>query len=238
MPPSRAFTSEEVNRILRAAPPPRDLAMLTTLATTGLRISEVLKLTWDSVCDVQGQVRPYMIAPVSKSRKHNQTRLIPTAQALIRPMMQLRAAHPDLQPCAYLFRTPGPGNYPITARQASRILHSVTDPLAIPPGYGTHSFRKWLAQEIYRRSEHDLTLVQVALGHKNPASTLYYLSVDSQKLRWAWAGALSHATGQGFISAPKTIRQQPELPLSCEPSHIASTIQSVLKKLHLKGAPQ
>lgn len=237
MPPSRPFTASEVNAILRAAEPPRDLCLLVTLACTGLRISEVLKLTWDSTCDVAGQVRPFLIAPCHKSRKLNKTRLIPTALAIVRPILQLRAAHPDLQPSAYMFRSPGPGNYPLTCRHASRILHHVTDALDLQPGYGTHSFRKWLAQEIYRRTDHDLRLVQVALGHTNPASTLYYLSTDSQKLRIAWNGMLTNATGQGFI--PSGLPHQKQLPLKVtrEPSSLTDTLRGVMRRLHLKGQP-
>ena len=200
----RPFSPAEVLKICAEARPPRDRALFLLLSQTGLRISEALLLTVGSIWRDDGHPRPLITAPCHKRRNGPGTRQVPLPRVCLQDLDCLRRKIPEAHSKSYLFRRPGPGNEPITTRHALRLLDGYCRILDLPPGYGSHSFRKFFANEIYQRSGKDISMAQFALGHRNPTSTIYYLSMDGHALRKAWnemcldlfgAPLMDHAAG-------------------------------------------
>lgn len=202
--PARPFDDLELLRLLHEQPCGRDRALWFLLATTGLRVNEALALTVGDVFSADAQPLAYITAPVSKRRKGPAKRLIPLAACCCPDLIETHATLPDPSPTSHLFRRPGLGNYHITPRHASRLLYHACRAQGFRPGISTHSFRKWIARKLYMASGKDIVLVQMALGHRSPNSTIFYLSPDSQRLRHCWNSVLVSTFGLGFRDSVDT----------------------------------
>lgn len=80
---------------------------------------------------------------------------------------------------------------PITERQVQRQLKNVVDYLGYSDTIGTHSFRKMFATKIYTENNYNVRLVQEILQHSSTAITQRYLSISSEDVETALAGAVN-----------------------------------------------
>lgn len=195
---ARPFETLELLKLLKQTPPGRERLLYLFLSSAGLRINEVLDLQWGAVLDAADRPLAYISAPLSKRRSGPLKRLIPLAQVCIPYLMDMYHDAEFPAPSEFIFRSPGERLRPICVRHASRLLRNRLKSLEFKPGLSTHSFRKWLARQIYISSGRDISMVQIVLGHKSPASTMFYLSPDSRRLRHCWSHVLTSAFGVGF----------------------------------------
>ena len=82
----------------------------------------------------------------------------------------------------YLFPSPHGGH--ITYRTALRMAHKHLDAAGLDPSnLATHSFRKTLAEKVYKAVGNDLIALQYALHHKNISSTSSYIKPNKEKVQ-------------------------------------------------------
>ena len=242
MPCARPFQTLELLKLLKDTPPGRERLLYFFLSSCGLRINEVLNLAWGDVLDAARRPKAYITAPLSKRRSGPLKRLIPLCAAVIPDLMNHfeDSGLPGFD--EFIFRRPGLSHAPITTRHASRLLFHRVRVMEFPAGLSTHSFRKWLAHQIYIASGKDISMVQIVLGHRSPASTMFYLSPDSRRLRHCWNYVLTSAFGAGFqqsvdVSADTDFQlvipeHLPQMPVEKEDfHHVGSLLGSITNRV-------
>jgi integrase/recombinase XerD len=177
----KTLTEAEVDALL-AAPPTddargqRDRAMLEVLYATGLRVTELVTLTPQSVSLVQGVVRVV--------GKGNKERLVPLGEeAVVWLDRYLGAARPDIlqgRLCGYLFPT---SRSCCMTRQAFWLLiKRYALEAGISKTLSPHTLRHAFATHLLNHGA-DLRVVQMLLGHSDLSTTQIYTHVARERLK-------------------------------------------------------
>ena len=165
------LTSEEVARLLEAAPGPKYKAALSVAYGAGLRVSEVANLR---VSDIDSK-RMVIHVEQGKGRKDRNGMLSPRLLQLLREWWLV--GHPT----TWLF----PGRdplLPITPRQLHRVVGETADAVGIEKRVSPHTLRHSFATHLLEQGV-DIRLIQVALGHSKLDTTARYAHVASKVLR-------------------------------------------------------
>lgn len=172
----RPLTDNEVERIIDQLSSHRDKCLFILGIRTGLRISELLKLT---VRDVAGVER--LVVPKRLTKGKVATRSIVLHEQARMALIAYLKASEHLTPTDPLFPSLKRLNgllAPISIVQAYRILKHAMNSVGALGATGTHSMRKTFANRVYNKLEKDLLKTKMALGHKSIDSTISYLSFD------------------------------------------------------------
>lgn len=151
----------------------RDAAVLTLLYGCGLRISEALGLTADSLLDPAART----LRVIGKGGK---TRLVPLLPAAWQAVADYRRLCPyALPPDGPLFRgARGARLDPAIVQRAMRRLRSA---FALPETATPHALRHSFATHLLGRGG-DLRTIQELLGHASLSTTQIYTGVDTARL--------------------------------------------------------
>lgn len=161
------LSQEEVQRILGATSGIRERAILTTIYSTGLRISELTNLR---VEDLDGK-RMLIRVHAGKGRKD---RLVPFPE-LLRKL--LREYYRQYKPSEWLF--PGKTNTERISNVAVSTIWKESKARAhIQRGKGVHTLRHCFATHLLEVGL-DLRTLQVLLGHRSIMTTAQYLKVTN-----------------------------------------------------------
>ena len=155
----------ELERFLKSPEEPRDRAILETLFSTGLRVSELISLKRDEVDLERGE-----FSVRGKGSKVRVVFLSDTAKAAIKIYLDNRV---DVEPALF----------PMTVRTVQRIVHKY----AIKAGIigkkvSPHSLRHSYATDLLRNGA-DIRSVQAMLGHASVTTTQIYTHVTDKQLR-------------------------------------------------------
>ena len=177
----KTLTEAEVEALLRAPQTDeprghRDRAMLEVLYATGLRVTELVTLTPQSVSLVQGVVRV-----IGKGHKE---RLVPLGEEAVDWLQTyVREARPEIlhgRVCDYLFPT---ARSCCMTRQAFWLL---IKRYALEAGIGKtlspHTLRHAFATHLLNHGA-DLRVVQMLLGHSDLSTTQIYTHVARERLK-------------------------------------------------------
>lgn len=148
----------------------RDYLLFVLGINSGLRISDLLKLT---VEDVQGQER--ISIREQKTGKSKDFPLSETCKKAINEYLKTTGLTDS-----YLF-TSRKGNKPITRVQAYRILNEAAQYVGIKEAVGTHTLRKTFGYHAYQNGV-DITRIQKLLNHSAPSVTLAYIGITKEEL--------------------------------------------------------
>jgi integrase len=167
----RFLTEEEMGRLLDAAEG-RDRVLIAVCLFGGLRISEVLGLTWDDVDFATGHLR----VRHQLNRKGQRVRLKTAAaqrdvvmmDALAALLRRHRLASPFSQPSDPVFSTSS--GRPASARNAERTMSRLRREVDLQK-VTLHSLRHTFASLLIAQ-KHDPVFVADQLGHSNPSITL------------------------------------------------------------------
>jgi len=179
------LTTEQVSRLLAqpAISHPRglrDRAILETLFSTGLRVSELVKLNRDQI-----DLKRREFGVVGKGGRARVVFLSSSAAKWIGRYLAMRT-----DPWKPLFiRLPGK-NPPVvdeekmrlTARSIQRIVKKYVRKAKLPIDATTHTLRHSFATDLLMAGA-DIRSVQEMLGHKNIATTQIYTHVTNRQLR-------------------------------------------------------
>lgn len=144
--------------------------ILTTMANLGLRIIDTIHM---KLADIVLENGRYHLDIVEQKTGKRRTFTVP-AEVYI--YLQNYAIARGIKPQQRLFD--------LTARAVQNHLQKACLYLNID-GVGTHSFRKFFAQQIYENNNYDVVLVKELLQHSSVAITQRYLGISSQKVEQA-----------------------------------------------------
>ncbi len=157
----------------------RDRAILETLYSTGLRVSELVSLRFKDMDLIGGTLRV-----VGKGRKE---RLVPIGSYSIQAVRRyMKALGSKADPERPLFQNRLSGR--LTHRSVRRILHGYLNKLEITQRISPHSLRHSFATHLLDRGA-DLRAVQELLGHSSLTTTQVYTHVTTERLKRAYQAA-------------------------------------------------
>ena len=174
-----AFLDEMQTKRLVEAPPAdgwkglRDRAMLETLYSTGMRVSELVGLNCEDLDDisetvvVRGKGKRERLCPIGK-----------TAVDAIRRYMSVRPKRLKV-PWAIFVSQKGTR---VTTRHVDRLIQRYARQIGLPVHISPHSLRHSFATHLLDRGA-DLRSVQELLGHQSLSTTQIYTHVTSQRFK-------------------------------------------------------
>jgi integrase/recombinase XerC len=176
----RFLSKEEVDRLLAAPqgdalPEVRDRALLETLYSSGVRVSELAALD-ETDLDLKSGVARVM----GKGRKERLAGLGAYAVAAIRSYLAAKKRHPETRRGVALFENREGGR--LSTRGIQRVLARRLVQAGLDPRISPHKIRHSFATHLLDAGA-DLRSVQELLGHKNLATTQIYTHVSAARLR-------------------------------------------------------
>jgi integrase/recombinase XerD len=160
----RILEEDQVRRMIDAEPEPRNKLMLTVLYLAGLRVSELVALTWRDLQQRRGGGG--QVTVFGKGRK---TRTICIEGAAWSSLTAARASWPDTVP---VFRSRRGGH--LHPEQVRRIVLAAARRVGITQAVSSHWLRHCHASHALDRGA-PIHLVQATLGHTSVATTSRYL---------------------------------------------------------------
>lgn len=189
---ARYLTPEERIKLLTELPDSRDQLLLALGLNTGLRITEILRLTWRQLVHADG--RPRAMLEVARRNlkggrsvhaKRVASREIPlnaaAAAAIRRHAFALHGSAPPPDLDGAVFRSRRRDGRPICREHAYALINAAARRAGLEGSIGTHSLRRGFATDIYRMT-HDLTAVQGLLGHRHFNTTAAYVRPRQEEL--------------------------------------------------------
>ncbi|MCG2691389.1 tyrosine-type recombinase/integrase, partial [Microgenomates group bacterium] len=181
------LTSEQVERLLNSVgistlPQLRDKAILETLFSTGLRVSELTRLNRDEIDFQQGE-----FGVIGKGGRQRVVFLSKRAKEWLKRYLDKR--EDDWRPLFIHFggskdQTDEGEKMRLTPRSVQRIVKKYINAAKIPVKITPHGLRHSLATDMLTAGA-DIRVIQEILGHKNIATTQIYTHVTNRQLREA-----------------------------------------------------
>ena len=175
----------EITRLLEAPEDDifgrRDRAILETLYSTGMRVSEIVRLDLEKVDFIGGVCRVL--------GKGNKERLCPIgsrALKCIRQYLELRdEGKKRTLRAVFLNHSPNGEGSRLTSRSICRIVDKYIERTCRRDNISPHTLRHSFATHLLNRGA-DLRSVQELLGHENLSTTQIYTHVSTQRLKEAY----------------------------------------------------
>lgn len=167
----KVLASEDVKTILNSIDNPKHRALISTIYSCGMRISEALNL---KLCDIDSK---RMIVRIENS-KGNRDREVMLSEKLL---ILLREYYKVYTPKVYVFEGQKGGKY--TARSAEQVLKKALAKSKVNKQASLHTLRHSYATHLIEKGI-DIRIVQELLGHKNIKTTQIYTHItDATKLK-------------------------------------------------------
>ena len=162
----------------------RDKAILETLYSTGMRVSELEGLKVDSVDFIGGVCRV-----IGKGRKERLCPVGDKALQSIRRYLEMRELSKlKNEKSLFLNVSPNKKGSPLTVRSVRRIVNKYIERTCRKKDISPHTLRHSFATHLLNRGA-DLRSVQELLGHENLSTTQIYTHVSTQRLKEAYDSA-------------------------------------------------
>ncbi|MGV8169131.1 MAG: site-specific tyrosine recombinase/integron integrase [Candidatus Nanoarchaeia archaeon] len=158
------LTKDEMKSLLENTNNEKSKLMLMTLYSSGMRVSELVKLKWK---DLELEQK---IAWV-RGGKGNKDRMIILSDAIVRKLTVLE------RESEYIF--PGK-NGPLTTRNIQEIVHNAAHKAGIDKKVTPHTLRHSFATHLLEAGN-DIRLIQELLGHSNLQTTQIYTHVSNEQ---------------------------------------------------------
>jgi tyrosine recombinase XerC len=158
----------------------RDGAILETLYSTGIRVSELVGLNVETVDQIGGVIKVY-----GKGKKERIVPIGDRALQSIRDYIKKRRASKTKDPGALFFNKNG-GR--LTDRSIRRIINKYILKTSIQQKISPHTLRHSFATHLLDHGA-DLRSVQELLGHANLSTTQIYTHITTERLKSAYQKA-------------------------------------------------
>lgn len=163
----RIISEVDVKMLFRGARSARDRVLLETLYAGGLRISELVRLTWSDV--IEREVNGRDVIQLSVTGKGGRTRQVLLPEIVSQSLLSLRAGAGPADPI-FASRT----GQPLTERAVNYMLKAVAKRAGVTAPVSPHWLRHAHGSHALDRGA-TLPQVQTTLGHANVATTSAYL---------------------------------------------------------------
>ena len=192
----RFLEYEEVKRLLETPPMDnwlgaRDRAILETLYSTGIRVSELVALNMDDVdflgevVHIRGKGKKERIAPISSS-----------ALQVIQHYMEYRnkraQSNSNFDPKVLFVNKHGRR---LSTRSVRRKMDKYLKMAGLDPSISPHTLRHSFATHMLNKGA-DLRSVQELLGHQSLSTTQIYTHLSTSKIKDIYDGAHPRETGE------------------------------------------
>lgn len=170
------LSTEDVTRLLNAAPNLKAKAALSVAYGAGLRASEVCHL---KISDIDSE-RMIIRVEQGKGSRDRQAMLSPALLQLLRAWWREGRRLGKMLPNGWLF----PGLDPITplsTRQLNRVCKLAADDAGLDKRISMHTLRHSFATHLLEQQV-DIRVIQVLLGHKKLTTTARYAHVATKTL--------------------------------------------------------
>lgn len=157
----------------------RDRAILETLFSTGLRVSELVDLDRDQI-NLQSAEKDLEVVVTGKGDRTRTVYFSPRAVHALSEYLEIRDDDEDALFIRY--RGPKTGDRRITTRSIENIIKKYVKKTGLPEKTTPHTLRHSYATDLLAQGV-DLRVIQEFLGHKNIATTQIYTHITSKKLR-------------------------------------------------------
>jgi len=164
------LSEEEVYRIISVTTNIKHKAIIVTIYSCGLRLSELLNL---KLTDIQSD-RNLLLIRNAKGNKDRNTILSATTIALLRKYYLL------YKPKEFLFEGQSGGQY--SEKSVQNIIKNALKLAKITKSSSTHTLRHSFATHLLENGT-DLRYIQTLLGHSSPKTTEIYTRVSTKSLR-------------------------------------------------------
>lgn len=158
----------------------RDRAILETLFSTGLRVSELVKLNQDRI-PIKKQLSNLETTVVGKGNRVRTVYFSSRALVWLQKYIKLRNDDDKALFISHSFNTSKQANR-LTSRSMELIVQKYARLAGIPVDASPHTLRHSYATDLLIHGV-DLRLVQEFLGHKNIATTQIYTHVTNKQLK-------------------------------------------------------
>lgn len=158
----------------------RDRAILETLYSTGIRVSELVGLDVERIDQIGGIIKVY-----GKGKKE---RMVPIGEKALRAIREYlnKRRHEEAKATKALFLNKSGGR--ITDRSIRRLIEKHIRKTSIKEKISPHTLRHSFATHLLDRGA-DLRSVQELLGHANLSTTQIYTHVTTERLKSAYEKA-------------------------------------------------
>jgi tyrosine recombinase XerC len=157
----------------------RDRAILETLYSTGIRVSELVGLNMDHIDQIGGIIKVY-----GKGKKE---RIVPIGERALQAIRDyLKARRPVAKDTKALFFNKNGGR--LTDRSIRRIINKYITKASIQQKISPHTLRHSFATHMLDHGA-DLRSVQELLGHANLSTTQIYTHITTERLKSAYTKA-------------------------------------------------
>jgi len=165
----------------------RDRAMLETMYSTGVRVSELVDLNIENI-DSEGEC----LHIHGKGKKERLTPISPTALAWIRRYMEMRRADPRAATFHQQALFVNKHGQRLSTRSVRRKLDKYLSICGMDSAISPHTLRHSFATHMLNRGA-DLRSVQELLGHQSLSTTQIYTHVTTSRMKEAYDQAHPHA---------------------------------------------
>ncbi len=157
----------------------RDRAILETLFSTGLRVSELTALDREQI-----KISPTTdILEVSIVGKGGHPRTVYFSERAVKALKKYLITRNDKEkPLFIRYKGPTGASPRLTPRSVENIIKKYAKKVGIPVTTSPHTIRHSYATDLLSQGV-DLRVIQEFLGHRNIATTQVYTHITSQKLR-------------------------------------------------------
>lgn len=165
------LSEPEVKRLLDAAEDLQEQAILMTLYSSGLRLSELTNLQVKDIDSLKMQIRVRQ----GKGAKDRNVILSPTL------LEGLRCYFRQYRPESWLFYGQRPQQR-LADRVVQRMMRRLSQKAGLRPGVTAHTLRHSFATHLLEHGT-ELVHIQELLGHRSPKTTLLYARISPRSLR-------------------------------------------------------
>ena len=157
----------------------RNKAILETLFSTGLRVSELVGLNKDQI-NIKDSTEELEVVITGKGDRTRTVYFSPRSVDALREYLSIR--DDDEDPLFIRYRGPKTGDRRITTRSVENIVKKYVRKTGLPEKTTPHTLRHSYATDLLAQGV-DLRVIQEFLGHKNIATTQIYTHITSKKLK-------------------------------------------------------
>ncbi|HDR5039238.1 TPA: tyrosine-type recombinase/integrase [Bacillus anthracis] len=162
----------------------RDYALFTVGINTGLRVSDLLKLTWDDILDEKRQFKNSIYIREDKTGKEKRFPINENAQNALE---RLLIGQVDLLPKQPIFVSRNGNMKPISRFTAWDTIKRACEAVGVIENVGTHTLRKTWGYWAWKNGV-PLPIIMEVLNHSSITATKRYLGITQDEINEAYMG--------------------------------------------------